>query len=317
MFSGSTSSDSAAPGRLSRGRLGDTATNYNYELYQQGQASFSDVTSENFHPTSLSLQCVESGRNCYSSSFTKSGWNGLESFPSTDPRNMCDHHWPPNAACDEPQFKLPFGEWSDNAANNIVDHPTMSQGMSDNPPPQEPQAGHAGFWSPSGQACRNEFDPRLLDLDYEEILFDWRGEVRENSDCRQRVSSSGATDSSCSTAVIFGGHAARSAEASSSQESAGARFGSHLFAEDHNNSSPSAKVSSSNDGHENKSCEIEAFVRSRAEQLRRYREKKARRDHQPKVRYVLRKANADKRPRIKGRFIGKGVAIPAEKAAAK
>lgn len=44
----------------------------------------------------------------------------------------------------------------------------------------------------------------------------------------------------------------------------------------------------------------------RYECLRRYREKKARRMYTKQVRYQLRKINADKRPRIKGRFIKKG-----------
>ncbi|EFJ40510.1 hypothetical protein VOLCADRAFT_69449, partial [Volvox carteri f. nagariensis] len=39
--------------------------------------------------------------------------------------------------------------------------------------------------------------------------------------------------------------------------------------------------------------------------LERYREKKARRLYTKKIRYQLRKINADKRPRIKGRFVKK------------
>lgn len=49
----------------------------------------------------------------------------------------------------------------------------------------------------------------------------------------------------------------------------------------------------------------ELFVRTRAEALTRYREKRARRTHVKKIRYHLRKVNADKRPRIKGRFVSK------------
>ncbi|KAG2487294.1 hypothetical protein HYH03_014134 [Edaphochlamys debaryana] len=48
-----------------------------------------------------------------------------------------------------------------------------------------------------------------------------------------------------------------------------------------------------------------AYIRSRAECLERYREKKARRLYTKKIRYQLRKINADKRPRIKGRFVKK------------
>ncbi|GAX79818.1 hypothetical protein CEUSTIGMA_g7258.t1 [Chlamydomonas eustigma] len=44
---------------------------------------------------------------------------------------------------------------------------------------------------------------------------------------------------------------------------------------------------------------------SRQECLQRYREKKARRMFTKQVRYQLRKANADRRPRVKGRFITK------------
>ncbi|GLC36735.1 hypothetical protein PLESTF_001315900 [Pleodorina starrii] len=46
-------------------------------------------------------------------------------------------------------------------------------------------------------------------------------------------------------------------------------------------------------------------VRTRAECLERYRQKKARRLYTKKIRYQLRKINADKRPRIKGRFVKK------------
>ena len=48
------------------------------------------------------------------------------------------------------------------------------------------------------------------------------------------------------------------------------------------------------------------LAKQRQECLRRYREKKARRGHTKMVRYQLRKINADRRPRIKGRFIKKG-----------
>lgn len=44
---------------------------------------------------------------------------------------------------------------------------------------------------------------------------------------------------------------------------------------------------------------------TRQELLRRYREKKLRRTYIPKVRYTLLKANADNRPRVKGRFVKK------------
>ena len=46
-------------------------------------------------------------------------------------------------------------------------------------------------------------------------------------------------------------------------------------------------------------------VHQRQDCLRRYREKKARRMYTKLVRYQLRKINADRRPRIKGRFITK------------
>lgn len=45
--------------------------------------------------------------------------------------------------------------------------------------------------------------------------------------------------------------------------------------------------------------------RTRRECLERYKEKKARRMYTKKIRYQLRKINADKRPRIKGRFVKK------------
>ncbi|WIA36742.1 hypothetical protein OEZ86_008012 [Tetradesmus obliquus] len=50
----------------------------------------------------------------------------------------------------------------------------------------------------------------------------------------------------------------------------------------------------------------EPFVRTRAEALARYREKRANRTHAKKIRYHLRKVNADRRPRVKGRFVKKG-----------
>lgn len=49
----------------------------------------------------------------------------------------------------------------------------------------------------------------------------------------------------------------------------------------------------------------EQEVRTRKECLERYKEKKARRLYTKKIRYQLRKINADKRPRIKGRFVKK------------
>ena len=43
---------------------------------------------------------------------------------------------------------------------------------------------------------------------------------------------------------------------------------------------------------------------ARQQSLERYRDKKARRfNNSTKVRYEMRKVNADKRPRIKGRFV--------------
>lgn len=45
--------------------------------------------------------------------------------------------------------------------------------------------------------------------------------------------------------------------------------------------------------------------RTRKQCLQRYREKKARRMYAKKIRYELRKINADRRPRIKGRFVKK------------
>lgn len=47
------------------------------------------------------------------------------------------------------------------------------------------------------------------------------------------------------------------------------------------------------------------MIRLRQECLKRYRDKKARRMYTKMVRYQLRKINADKRPRIKGRFVKK------------
>eukprot|EP00775_Hariotina_reticulata_P012500 gene12500-12635_t len=49
----------------------------------------------------------------------------------------------------------------------------------------------------------------------------------------------------------------------------------------------------------------EVFVRTRAQALARYREKRARRVHGKMIRYHLRKVNADNRPRVKGRFVKK------------
>jgi hypothetical protein len=53
-------------------------------------------------------------------------------------------------------------------------------------------------------------------------------------------------------------------------------------------------------------------MRTRAEALARYHEKRANRTHAKKIRYHLRKVNADKRPRIKGRFVKKGELAEAE-----
>ena len=52
------------------------------------------------------------------------------------------------------------------------------------------------------------------------------------------------------------------------------------------------------------------FARNRKACLERYREKKRNRKFNKKVRYHLRKMNADRRPRYKGRFIKKGEVIP-------
>merc|ERR1712151_765255 len=54
------------------------------------------------------------------------------------------------------------------------------------------------------------------------------------------------------------------------------------------------------------------FTRTRKECLERYRLKKKNRKFSLKVRYHLRKLNADRRPRYKGRFIKKGEVIPQE-----
>ncbi|KAK9815622.1 hypothetical protein WJX72_006996 [[Myrmecia] bisecta] len=48
---------------------------------------------------------------------------------------------------------------------------------------------------------------------------------------------------------------------------------------------------------------LEPFVPSRESCLARYREKKLRRAYSHTVRYHMRKINADRRPRIKGRFV--------------
>lgn len=48
-----------------------------------------------------------------------------------------------------------------------------------------------------------------------------------------------------------------------------------------------------------------SFMRTRTDCLERYREKKACRLYTKKIRYQLRKINADRRPRIKGRFVKK------------
>ncbi|QDZ24066.1 CCT domain-containing protein [Chloropicon primus] len=58
--------------------------------------------------------------------------------------------------------------------------------------------------------------------------------------------------------------------------------------------------------------EVDAFTRNRRACLERYREKKRNRRFSKKVRYHLRKMNADRRPRYKGRFIKKGEVIPQE-----
>lgn len=58
--------------------------------------------------------------------------------------------------------------------------------------------------------------------------------------------------------------------------------------------------------------EEDEFTRNRRLCLERYREKKRNRKFSKKVRYHLRKMNADRRPRYKGRFIKKGEVIPPE-----
>ena len=58
--------------------------------------------------------------------------------------------------------------------------------------------------------------------------------------------------------------------------------------------------------------EVDEFTRNRRLCLQRYREKKRNRKFSKKVRYHLRKMNADRRPRYKGRFIKKGEVIPQE-----
>jgi len=58
--------------------------------------------------------------------------------------------------------------------------------------------------------------------------------------------------------------------------------------------------------------EEDEFTRNRRLCLERYREKKRNRKFSKKVRYHLRKMNADRRPRYKGRFIKKGEVIPKE-----
>uniref|UniRef100_A0A061SME2 CCT domain-containing protein n=1 Tax=Tetraselmis sp. GSL018 TaxID=582737 RepID=A0A061SME2_9CHLO len=52
-------------------------------------------------------------------------------------------------------------------------------------------------------------------------------------------------------------------------------------------------------------CEVLGLKNCREAQLQRYRDKKQRRLRRNHVRYTLRKANADKRPRFRGRFLSK------------
>lgn len=47
----------------------------------------------------------------------------------------------------------------------------------------------------------------------------------------------------------------------------------------------------------------EEAPRTRAQAIARYLEKKARRVHTKRIRYQMRKLNADRRPRVKGRFV--------------
>jgi hypothetical protein len=63
---------------------------------------------------------------------------------------------------------------------------------------------------------------------------------------------------------------------------------------------------------ETQPVEEDEFTRNRRLCLERYREKKRNRRFSKKVRYHLRKMNADRRPRYKGRFIKKGEVIPKE-----
>jgi len=74
---------------------------------------------------------------------------------------------------------------------------------------------------------------------------------------------------------------------------------------DRENSSVGGNPSSSEE-------ELTEFQKNRKRSLERYREKKRNRKFSKKVRYHLRKMNADRRPRYKGRFIKKGEVIPQE-----
>ena len=132
--------------------------------------------------------------------------------------------------------------------------------------------------------------PFDLDLDFDSILYEWDDQTVFNMPGRDFASH--GTSAHQVTSISQHQHTSSDSE---SKESSEAEAAPQALA-DHQQSKP----------------EEDEFTRNRRLCLERYREKKRNRKFSKKVRYHLRKMNADRRPRYKGRFIKKGEVIPPE-----
>lgn len=172
--------------------------------------------------------------------------------------------------------------------------PSLREQVQLNPKPVVPQLDFLDMddWT-------SPFD---LNLDFDNILFEWDSSQSvfdplhaEYGDC------SAPQPADCSP---MSEHTSLAVEQQQ-------QFNSASMHQQHQQQSAQSSESELSEESETK-VEEDEFTRNRRLCLERYREKKRNRKFSKKVRYVLRKMNADRRPRYKGRFIKKGEVIPKE-----
>ncbi len=142
--------------------------------------------------------------------------------------------------------------------------------------------------------------PFDLNLDFDNILFEWDSSQSVFDPLHMEYGDSSVPQpADCSP---MSEHTSLAVEQ---------QFNSASMHQQHQQQSSQSSESELSEESETK-VEEDEFTRNRRLCLERYREKKRNRKFSKKVRYVLRKMNADRRPRYKGRFIKKGEVIPKE-----